>query len=283
MSLWTINGTVPTTAKDPTTTGPGTGPTANPGTGDGIDVVKPAPNAKYVQCMSSKSGKPLGAPNGVSFGSKAGMSIDYCAAYAKKYNYRYFGVEYSKECSVGDVILEAAAALPALGPSGCNLDCDGDKTQKCGGAGALSFYNNTDYTPRILPQVKIPNTDITYEYRGCYKDEGGKRALGGAQPVEAAFKNFDSDATIETCLGFCNAGGYTWGGITYGKECYCNKGGIKDQPLMPKGDLDCSMACKGNTTQNCGNSGAIQAYAVKIGFEKTADTKRSPRRQSRRW
>ncbi|KPI42389.1 putative fungistatic metabolite [Cyphellophora attinorum] len=279
LSLWTTNGTIPSSAgQTPTTSADPNAPTTNPGSSDNLDVVKPAPNKAYFKCLSAAKGEPL---SGLPKIDRAGiMDVDYCAAYAKKNNYAFFGLEYSKQCLVGDVILDAA---DTLGANSCNMNCTADANQKCGGSGAVSMYNNTAYTPRIPPSVKIPGTEITYDYKGCYVDNGGARTLGGQVP-DAANKDLTTTASVDNCLAFCQSGGYTWGGITYGSQCFCNKAGIQNNAqLKPAGDLACNMPCKGNVTQNCGQSSTIQVYQIRLGLGQKIGNKRGARRVKRQF
>ena len=278
MSLWTINGSVPLTSTAPPTTQPGT----NPGASDGLDVVVPAPNAAYVNCISETSslggGRSLAA---IFVGDKGSlMSVDYCAALAKQKNYAYFGLEYGSQCLLGDVVDSRAVDY---GNNKCNMACKANSKQYCGGSGAISVYNNTDYTSRIPKQVKINNTEITYEYRGCYADNGGARTIGGQSP-DYILKDLGASGSVDTCLAFCQSGGFTWAGIEYGSQCFCNKAGLSSNAqLKPNGDLDCNMPCKGDVTENCGQSGTIQVYQVRLGVARTGSSKRKRMTRVIKW
>ena len=165
----------------------------------------------------------------------------------------------------GDVLDATSTKLAA---TKCNLVCKGNAKQICGGSGSISLYNNTLYTPRILPLVQVPNQPaVQYVYKGCYSEGSGGRALGATSGTNGGAYTLDTlTNSLETCAALCYSKGYSWMGAEYGSQCYCNNNGIVNGGTWSSGgDNDCSMACKGNGTENCGNSGKLQAYQLKGG------------------
>lgn len=71
--------------------------------------------------------------------SQAGMTNEQCVKFCGDKGFSVAGTEYSKECYCGSSI--PASAQPVNGVVGnCNMPCDGDKDQFCGGSGLLSLY-----------------------------------------------------------------------------------------------------------------------------------------------
>ncbi|KAK5070639.1 hypothetical protein LTR64_000314 [Lithohypha guttulata] len=71
--------------------------------------------------------------------SQAGMTNEQCIAFCGGKGFSTAGTQYSKECYCGNSI--PASAQPVAGVVGnCNMPCDGDATQNCGGSSLLSLY-----------------------------------------------------------------------------------------------------------------------------------------------
>ncbi|KAJ6515380.1 WSC domain-containing protein, partial [Mycena sanguinolenta] len=64
--------------------------------------------------------------------------------------------------------------------------------------------------------------------------------------------------TVESCFAFCTAGGFSFAGVEFGSECYC------DYTIQFTGILsseeDCQEACSGNSTETCGAGNFIDIY-----------------------
>ncbi|KAJ3072472.1 hypothetical protein HDU98_003548 [Podochytrium sp. JEL0797] len=100
-------------------------------------------------------------------------------------------------------------------------------------------------TPTSSPAVAtVPN----WPYLGCYKDSFANRTLPtqrfGLSPI-----------TVETCLVSCQKGGFGYGGVEFGSQCFCGN----TVPIAAPATV-CSTACAGNSTELCGGSGAISIY-----------------------
>ena len=199
-----------------------------------------------MDCISEVSGRTLNADSN----SVSSQSLELCAHRAADKNYRYFGLEYSSECYLGEAPKPASTSLPQ---SRCNMPCSGNMQQVCGGSGAISLFNNTLYTPRIAASVQLQQSGVSFVYQGCFTDQGSPRTLG-------AFSISQSTNSIDVCAQLCYSKGYTWAGVEYGSECYCNSAGTGSAAL--KSDADCLKPCSGNVKQNCGGSMALQVYRL---------------------
>ncbi|KAF7352419.1 hypothetical protein MVEN_01206400 [Mycena venus] len=87
--------------------------------------------------------------------------------------------------------------------------------------------------------------------QGCYTDTSTSRTLAAASFVNASM-------TVESCIAFCGAGGFSLAGVEFGDECYC------DHALQSTGTLssaaNCNQACSGNSTEFCGAGNFLDVY-----------------------
>ncbi|KAF2102406.1 WSC-domain-containing protein, partial [Rhizodiscina lignyota] len=93
----------------------------------------------YVGCATDSSTTRTfdGATTIYSAGVGDTMTVDYCLNFCK--DYTYAGIEYGSQCYCGNTL--ASAAAPKAGELGsCNMPCNGNSTQFCGGNWALSSY-----------------------------------------------------------------------------------------------------------------------------------------------
>ena len=200
----------------------------------------------YLGCISETNPRALNADSN----SANTQTLEICAQRARDKNYRYFGLEYSSECWLDDVINSASQTVD---DTKCKMPCSGNASQKCGGASVLSLFNNTAYTPRIPVIVSLPNNK-TFVYQGCYADQGNPRTLSG-------YSTSQNTNTVATCAQLCLSKGFSFAGVEYGAECYCSNTG-PGSGVAVKADSQCSKACAGNARQNCGGSMALQVYRL---------------------
>ena len=229
--------------------------------------------ALYIGCYNEVNGRALA---GVSFADNR-MTNNLCATYCMSRNYALFGTEYAQECYCASTLASGSTFRPA---SECSLTCKGDASQNCGGAGRLSLWNNTNYIAPRNPAT--PNSQ--FSYIGCFTEGKGGRALG-ATARNAAFATSDAAAmTVDKCASICFNKGYSWMGVEFGQECYCNQDGpINSAAVAPNGDKDCNMLCKGDNAEFCGAGSRLNVYR-KIGSgatNKLVDGRR--RRLARRY
>lgn len=195
----------------------------------------------YIGCVSETSPRALNADSN----SVSTQTLELCAQRAVDKNYRYFGLQYSSECYLADVVSSASVRLDE---TRCNMPCSGNRQQLCGGSMAMSLFNNTLFKPRIPLTVKASN-GINYTYQGCFSDQGSPRTL-------SAYSTSQRTNTVQGCAQLCHGKGYSWAGAEYGAECYCSNVGPGTASL--KSDAECSKPCAGNAKENCGGSKALQ-------------------------
>ncbi|KAI1773881.1 WSC-domain-containing protein [Hypoxylon cercidicola] len=186
------------------------------------------------------------------------MTVDSCASYCQSKNYALFGLEYGQECYCSN-ILKSSTILSADGA--CNMVCKGDSNQVCGGSSRLSVYNSTLYVPtRHLSTVS--EGDHAYHHLGCYTEGTSGRALGrGTSAASASDSTTDAAMTVEKCASYCAGKGYSYMGVEYGRECYCNDEGLLNGAIRAS-EGDCDMVCVGDITEFCGGSSRINIYGA---------------------
>ncbi|KAG7287013.1 hypothetical protein NEMBOFW57_006513 [Staphylotrichum longicolle] len=164
------------------------------------------------------------------------MTVASCAAFCS--SFKYFGLEYARECYCDNSISPAATAADL---SDCSYPCAGDASATCGAGNRLSVYQNT--APVAGP---APATLDGIPYVGCFH-EGPQRVL--------PFKGVSApDMTAAKCAANCE--GYTYFGTEYGSECYCGN----DLPTIAAPASECSMTCSGDATQLCGAGDRLTVY-----------------------
>lgn len=96
-------------------------------------------------------------------------------------------------------------------------------------------------------------TTKKWEYTGCGKDNLNDRTFPGTRLST-------DDMTVEKCVDHCSAGGFSYAGLEYGRECYC--GNTLKEANAPKDGImgACTMKCSGNDKQFCGAGAALSIY-----------------------
>lgn len=92
------------------------------------------------------------------------------------------------------------------------------------------------------------NTTGGYSFYSCYKDS--PRALSVVASSDSM--------SVDQCLKIAAAGGYTWAGLEYGRECWTGNSLAAGTGNATAGD--CNMACKGMPGQLCGGPSRLSLY-----------------------
>lgn len=175
---------------------------------DGVPTTGKVVNGvQYLGCPVEIPGRVL---TGVSYSDDA-MTIESCAAYCTKNNLPLFGVEYGRECYCGRYI---SPTVNMPGKAGdCNMNCKNNKAslskQMCGGVNRMSVFNVTTFAG---PGAIKNNAD--WGYMSCFMEPQWGRALSNLVKP-------DDKMTINMCFDTCKAGGYSYAGLEYGRECWC--------------------------------------------------------------
>ncbi|GAB7352367.1 hypothetical protein MBLNU459_g2805t2 [Dothideomycetes sp. NU459] len=87
-------------------------------------------------------------------------------------------------------------------------------------------------------------TDVTaslqYEYIGCGSDQGSNRTFQAASESTGSM-------TVETCVKYCSGKGYTYAGLEYASQCYCDNTLPWDRAPVTGVLGNCFSICNGDS------------------------------------
>ncbi|ORY86870.1 hypothetical protein BCR37DRAFT_376149 [Protomyces lactucae-debilis] len=168
-------------------------------------------------------------------------SVDQCVSSCINAGYSYAGIEYTRECYCGNSL-----TAPLIDNAQCQkYTCTENGSQKCGGDSAIQVYSLQNSKPP-------PAASGTWSSVGCLQDfYPNTRTLQG-------YSVTSNSMTPQVCMSTCQAKGFTYAGVEYSGECYCDSQ-IRNNPQTVS---SCSMACSGDSSQTCGGSNAIQVYTL---------------------
>ncbi|KIM29565.1 hypothetical protein M408DRAFT_22898, partial [Serendipita vermifera MAFF 305830] len=175
------------------------------------------------------------------------MTNDKCVAYCAANKYIYAATEYSRECYCGNSLENGAT----VATSGCDMMCNGDTTQSCGGGFRISVYKSSATAPPAPSALASYNG---WGYQGCLVDSTANRALGVGM-------GYTGSLTPQKCLDACHGQGYLYAGMEYSVECYCANTLPANAALGNL--LDCNMPCAGNSGNDqyfCGSGNRLSFY-----------------------
>lgn len=172
------------------------------------------------------------------------QTIETCTTYCGSHGYSWAGLEYGRECWCDQRLLNAIKAPD----SDCSMKCVGNSSQTCGNGDRLSIYNNgvSDSGPVTNPGPP------GWSYLACYTDSGS-RTLRSSVAVGG------SGMTVAGCTTTCKSAGYTFAGVEYGSECWCDRS-IRSPGVVSA--TGCNMLCAGNATEYCGGSDRLTVYEI---------------------
>jgi hypothetical protein len=90
-----------------------------------------------------------------------------------------------------------------------------------------------------------------WKYSGCYTDNTNPRTLH-------ADGYADDSMTESTCINYCNGKGYSFAGVEYGRECYCDNRILETG--SQKADSECSFTCPGSSSGSCGAGNRMSVF-----------------------
>ncbi|KAF2258383.1 hypothetical protein CC78DRAFT_587230 [Lojkania enalia] len=171
-------------------------------------------------------------------GGAGSLTVALCTAACLQAGYLYAGVEYSGECYCGTAIENGGAPADS---SSCNMLCNGNSTEYCGGPSRLNLYERQEPETTVWTSI------------GCYTDSVAARTL--------ATRLFPpGQMTTQSCQSACRAQGFVYAGTEYAGECYCGNEFQNGGGPAPDGDAQCNMACAGDDEQICGGPDRLSMY-----------------------
>ncbi|KAF8860151.1 hypothetical protein BDZ45DRAFT_688777 [Acephala macrosclerotiorum] len=198
------------------------------------------------------------------------MTLEMCEASCS--GYTYWGTEYGRECYCGNSFGAGSIAAAA---ADCSFPCAGDANETCGAGNRLSVYvlNGTvTSTTSSIASTSATGTGTSsasasvtsssaatgfptgWSYYGCYVDGLTGRILQN-QLAD------NEENTLQVCVAACAAAGYTIAGAEYGVQCFCGDA-IYNGGVLATNQADCSVACPGNTAEDCGAGNRMSLYSL---------------------
>lgn len=218
-------------------------------------VPNPLPTGwTYTGCYTE--GANTRALTGASYSDNAKMTDESCIAFCAGKSLRYAGTEYSAECYCGNTLLGGSAAAAG---TDCNMACNGNTTEVCGGPNRLTLFDSGAHTGTSTTAPVASGTGSAgalpsgWAYKGCYVDGANGRILSVQQPDSQTL-------TIEKCVSTCIAAGYSVAGMEYSSQCFCGNS-ISNGGVLANADTECNTPCSGNSNEECGGGGRLSTYS----------------------
>lgn len=154
-------------------------------------------------------------PNGAAVQGQ--MTNEKCRNACRAAGYVLAGSEYAGECFCGNALQAGGAPAPD-GETQCNMPCNGNQTEICGGSNRLSLFRyylgnespTSSTTGAVSSTAAAVPTGLPdgFEYKGCYVDGPGYRVMQNQQPD-------DQQMTVASCSSRCARLGYDIAGMEY--------------------------------------------------------------------
>jgi hypothetical protein len=199
------------------------------------------------------------------------MTNAKCQDACRSSGYILAGTEYSGECYCDNQYQGGGAPAPD-GETQCNMPCNGNQTEICGGPNRLTmwkWYSGSETTVPVgsasatsAPASKTSSIAVTpvatglpqgFQYKGCFVDGIGYRILDYQQPD-------DQQMTISSCSTLCASAGYEIAGMEYSAQCFCDSI-VRMGGQLASSDSDCNMKCAGNADQTCGGPARLSVWS----------------------
>ncbi|KAH7084811.1 copper radical oxidase-like protein [Paraphoma chrysanthemicola] len=193
-------------------------------------------------------------------GIQGAMTNTKCKDACRAAGYTLAGTEYSGECYCDNQLRNAGGPAPD-GEAQCNMACNGDQTEICGGPNRLSLFtyytggeatltSSGAATPTPPSATGLPKD---FGYKGCYVDGAGYRIMNFQQPD-------DQTMTIASCASRCAAAGYEIAGMQYNYQCFCDNM-LRMGGSPASSENECNTKCAGDASQTCGGPSRLSIWS----------------------
>ncbi|KAI9449281.1 hypothetical protein BJY52DRAFT_1227867 [Lactarius psammicola] len=178
-------------------------------------------------------------------------TVESCVAACQAQGFSLAGVEFGRECWCGSQLQHGSTFFgnnngiqhdnfrPNPDAPHCNMACQGNPNEICGGPALLDLYNFTGTYPIGASVVAAVDG---WTSRGCYSDSVPSRTL--VRRIDIGNVTVESRSLIA--------------GLEYAQECWC--GNEIRSPGIPIPQSACNQACIGDSTEVCGGPNALQLY-----------------------
>lgn len=161
-------------------------------------------------------------------------------------HFSFYSNEQCQSCLIPPSVDEPVTGVLAELP-GCN--------PVTWGPAEASIPADCPTTPIGQPETYYTDvtTSLGYEYVGCGNDSVSDRTFSAASESS-------SSMTVESCVKYCKAGGYTYAGLQYSSQCYCGDTLADDRAPQPGYLGNCFMTCAGDSGEYCGGAAWLSMY-----------------------
>ncbi|KAF2209576.1 hypothetical protein CERZMDRAFT_70063 [Cercospora zeae-maydis SCOH1-5] len=201
-------------------------------------------------------------------GGTSEATVALCTSACANGGYSLAGVEYAGECYCDNFLAKTGVKAD---DSDCNMPCNGNSSEFCGAGNRLNLYSSGSTAPSTRPISKAPAKPVNWvspdglsvlqfngwTTQGCYTDNTARRTLRFGQGVPGGGQNM----TIEACTSVCQGLKYTFAGVEYAAECFCDNKISNGGGPAPDGDAQCNMPCSGNKDQICGGPDRLNVFS----------------------
>ncbi|WWC92585.1 uncharacterized protein L201_007544 [Kwoniella dendrophila CBS 6074] len=110
-------------------------------------------------------------------------------------------------------------------------------------------------TTMAAPTSRSVSSGYRWVSNGCLLDSWN-RALGAYQYID------EVSMTTQSCQTTCQGKGYTYAGVEYGNQCFCDNYVTYGEwsSGASAAEADCNDPCVGNTTENCGGDWRLRSF-----------------------
>ncbi|KAF2467278.1 putative glyoxal oxidase precursor [Lindgomyces ingoldianus] len=216
---------------------------------DLVAPASPVANWTFTGCYTDQVGQRT-----LTGGAEAtnAMTNTQCIQFCAAKGFYYAGTEYSAECYCGNSFMNGGTIANV---DDCNMACNGNANEPCGGPNRLTVYNTTIPPGPVGPFI---NPGVNgFRTLGCYSDSVQARTL----PIGVQTAGGPGSMTVALCISACAAGNYLYAGLEYAQECYCSNAISNDGAPAPIGD--CDMVCNGNSSEFCGAGNRLNVYTTR--------------------
>ncbi|EUC35845.1 hypothetical protein COCVIDRAFT_88427 [Bipolaris victoriae FI3] len=215
----------------------------------------------YTDSVQARS---LSAPYGVT----GGMTNQKCRDACRTAFFTYAGTEYAGECFCDNQLRNQGRPAPD-GNTGCNMACNGNQTEICGGPDRLTlwrFYTGNEVSSSSAVSSAPVSTSTSsappaatglpqgFQYKGCYVDGPGYRILNNQQPD-------DQQMTVASCTRKCAQAGFEIAAMEYSYQCFCDNF-VRMGGAPAQSESECNTKCAGNQAETCGGPNRMSIYST---------------------
>ncbi|KAM5345868.1 hypothetical protein ACJ41O_011729 [Fusarium nematophilum] len=171
------------------------------------------------------------------------MSIIACQSYCLQQGWTVWGIQNGDSCFCDNRLRMDSQIVD---DSKCNMHCNGNTTNVCGGKDAIEVFASTEFLR------------VEYQSRGCYVwGEQPIRGISGGDTVQS-----DDEMSVDTCASLCTVDKKAdFFALWEGNLCTC---GMEMTPGAKTASMDeCNIECTDGLGLYCGGRRRAEVYTNK--------------------